>query len=502
MADGVVLNPGTGGATVDTETNAGRANAQMQRVKIVNGAIDTDGGDVTTGNGFPVALDSTNFIFSTVNSTVTQLGAGQTFTGAVESTLNQQTISILLTSDQPGVLTINQYIDAAGVHLASSWVFPVLAGVGFSRAMTANGNYAAMAFQNTGGVGTTTLDLNVAYGTLAATTQLGNGPVSINEVGGVAIPQGGAVPVAVQTPSGGLPVTTQQEQDAQSGEHPFSVMLLGDPSGDFAGVNILEQLIQDGSGFQVNAKIINLPLADANGAAILSDVKAFQVNLPVGATYLIPTDGYQSLQITTQTLAGNVTATNDLKTFSALTGVPLVLGAYVTAIAASLGYWFPCAARYIAITPTTAGTATIYLRNQPWNGSYTTSVPTAAPTVPAGTATNNVTQFAGSAVVNAGIAGMIAVGGNIPVGSVPNAYPVTAGGIDQLGLKRRILVDNFGRQQTQDVGADNQNTGELLLRILRALDIANAQRWQIAAEQGVTLENPFDQRFEDQLFNQ
>jgi len=58
MADGVTLNPGSGGAVIDTETNAGRGNAQMQRVKLVLGAVDTDGGNVSSTNPLPVAIVS------------------------------------------------------------------------------------------------------------------------------------------------------------------------------------------------------------------------------------------------------------------------------------------------------------------------------------------------------------------------------------------------------------------------------------------------------------
>lgn len=51
MADtGVTLNSGSGGATVDTELLATRG-FQVQRVKLVLGAIDTDGGDLATGQG-------------------------------------------------------------------------------------------------------------------------------------------------------------------------------------------------------------------------------------------------------------------------------------------------------------------------------------------------------------------------------------------------------------------------------------------------------------------
>ena len=53
MTDGVTLNPGSGGSVVDTEA-VGLSGSHIQRVKIVTGARDTDGGDVATANGLPV----------------------------------------------------------------------------------------------------------------------------------------------------------------------------------------------------------------------------------------------------------------------------------------------------------------------------------------------------------------------------------------------------------------------------------------------------------------
>src|SRR5208283_765657 len=53
MADGVQLNAGTGPQYVDSESNPFRSGWQMQRVKVVLGGIDQDGGDVTAANPLP-----------------------------------------------------------------------------------------------------------------------------------------------------------------------------------------------------------------------------------------------------------------------------------------------------------------------------------------------------------------------------------------------------------------------------------------------------------------
>lgn len=307
-------------------------------------------------------------------------------------------------------------------------------------------------------------------------------------------------------------VREQAATAAQDPTQPLNVALVGDPSGDFAGISILDQVVQDNSGIGFNVRVINVGKADASGAAIPSDAIPFQINLPAGATYYIDTTGYQSVGITTQTLAANVFGTNDFKTLSALSGTPLVLGAYVTAIAASAGYVFQAAARYVALTATTAGTATIYLRAAPWNASYTTSVPT-------GTAQSNEAQYGGTTVVTGGVAGLPGVGGNVAPGVARTANPVPVAGADSANLTRTVLTDTAGRVQvganatdftgtaaglsiqkstnplvpalqTQDVGAtDGSTLGEVLWQILLELRVLNQQVYLLNS-QGGALDDP------------
>ena len=113
-----------------------------------------------------VALGATNFPLSTLNSSVAQLAPGASFVGTVETVYNEQALSLLLTSDQPGLLTVNQWIDALGTQLAATVSYSIVAGVGFSRALVANGNYFNLVFKNTGSSTTTTLNVNTAFGIL------------------------------------------------------------------------------------------------------------------------------------------------------------------------------------------------------------------------------------------------------------------------------------------------------------------------------------------------
>jgi len=57
----------------------------------------------------------------------------------------------------------------------------------------------------------------------------------------------------------------------------------------------------------------------------------------------------------------------------------------------------------------------------------------------------SLNSISGTAPVNAGVGGTIAVGGNIAVGSAPTLNPITIGGSDLTGLTRRLLTDVSGR---------------------------------------------------------
>lgn len=172
-----VTNPGSGGASFEADTE-GAANWPLTKL---GWGAQGSGQRATLLQPIPFQPAATNFFFSASgqNTSTTQLAAAATFTGTIESTSSQQCISILLTVDQPGTLTVNQFIDGAGTFKTNSYVYNVLAGVPFSENFTANGNYAQVIFKNTGGSTTTTLNLNTAYGTLPAVDNFGNAPMSL-----------------------------------------------------------------------------------------------------------------------------------------------------------------------------------------------------------------------------------------------------------------------------------------------------------------------------------
>lgn len=249
------------------------------------------------------------------------------------------------------------------------------------------------------------------------------------------------------------PINDAQLMGAQTQDQPIFTAIAGDPSGDWNGQNLLELLMDDGQMYSLGTRLTNVA-TDINKALIISDApQPIRFGGVTGYIYTIDTTGYQSLNITTGVgFAANVTTSDELGgVWSALTGTPRVLGTYVSAVAASLGYSFPVVARFIRFTLTSPGTATAYLRSTPWQANYTTSVPT-------GTASNNIAQLAGSAPPSAGVAGVFPVGGNIATGVAPTANPVYVAGIDTGGKTRPILTDTSGRPQGAIIGVDPATT--------------------------------------------
>jgi hypothetical protein len=388
-------------------------------------------GDNAGQLGLAVATVATDFALSTVNSTTTQLAPNASFVGTIETIYFQQNISMLLTSDQPGMLTLNQYIDAAGLQKASSLSYNIQANVGFSRAFVANGNYFNLTFINTGPATTTNLSINTAYGTIPNVTNLGNAPIAINEVNGTAIVAGqskaaSSVPVVIASDQPAVSTTDTTLAAAQTTDGSISTFISGDPNGDFAGVNILEQVVTDGTGLFLNTRLQNPVKTDLNNATVLSDAPPSTILvLAPNQPQIIDTTGYQTV-VFQQTVAAAVTVThsNDGATYSSVLGLPLsaTAGTYsgTTAATANLISAFPVAARYMRFSSATLTNVIIYLRQQPF------------------------ASFAGygNQTVTASVSGTAAVG------ATTAANPVLVGGVDSGALVRRVLTDTAGQLQT------------------------------------------------------
>ena len=233
--------------------------------------------------------------------------------------------------------------------------------------------------------------------------------------------------------------STSQASIAAAGQPtpdaPAAHRIVGNPDGDYAGLDLLEQVIDPNTGLQIQVRLANPPKLDGQGAAVPSDAPApIYLNGAVGSVFLIDTTGYESLNLTSFTSAGTVTTADDPgATFVALSGTNrAIAAAYVTAFTAGGGFSFPAIARYIKITLTTAGYAVAYLRAAPWVAGYATPL------------ASNVSQLNGSAPVTANVAGTLAVGGNVATGVAPTMYPAPIATVDAAGLTRRPLSDATG----------------------------------------------------------
>jgi hypothetical protein len=556
-------------------------------IQDVNGRTVSTLANSGTQTGLATSMVATDFVVSSGNTSSVQLAAGAKFTGAIESIFYYQSISILLASDQNGTLVVNQYIDAAGTQKTTSWSYNIVAGSGFNRSLSGNGNYFNITFTNTGTSATTTFVVHVAYGVIATTTNLGNTATAINEVNGSQLSLGqttsssslpvvlasdqpaiqvaitnpvntvtvanpvntvtvanpvnsvtvlnpvntvtvanpvstvtvanpvtsvgitGSVTVAnpvstvtvanpvnavdvnnvfgqvtianpvttvtvanpvntvtvanpvntvtvanpvntvtvanpVSTVTVANPVTTVAVSNtnlsvtdsilaaAQSTDNPIKVSITGDETGDFAGVNILEQVVSDGTGIAFNTRTLNAPKVDVNNAQIPSDAPpSATLYLGVNVPQMIDTTGYQSV-VFQQTAAVSVTVTqsNDGVNFVAIMGIPTTAsgGAYVssTAATAQAVYAYPISARYMRFQAAAQTSLIVYLRQTPF-ASY------------AGLALPSVVISSGTVTAN--------TQGGTAVGSAPGTNPNLVAGTDYNGLTRRIQTDVNGNSQ-------------------------------------------------------
>jgi hypothetical protein len=193
-----------------------------------NSGVGIDSLTAGTGaNGLMMAQGATNFFVSTLNSSTAQLAAAATFNGTIESVLSAPYASIIIDTDQTGTLVVKQYITSAAGTQVINTTFNIPAkasGNCFGRSFPINGNYFSISYTNTGASATTTLNINVAYGNINATTQLLNLPTSLNEINGTALSLGqvamaSSLPVVIASNQSSIPVAaTLQAGSAIAGK--------------------------------------------------------------------------------------------------------------------------------------------------------------------------------------------------------------------------------------------------------------------------------------------
>jgi len=314
-----------------------------------------------------------------------------------------------------------------------------------------------------------------------------------------------------------LPTQDQTLQGAQSTDNPIKVSITGDESGDFAGVNILEQVVTDGTGLAINTRTLNPPKLDANNAAIPSDAPPSTIlYLGVNSPQTIDTTGYQTVVFQQQAaVAVTVTHSNDGVNFQTVLGVPLsaTAGTFASATAATanLVSAYPVAARYMRFSAAAATSLIVYLRQTPFasyaslgtptvtvgsgavtvSGTVAVGAPATAAPVPLGgadyntntrriqTDTNGNTQVVGQLPVNYQVGTYnVTYGGytqsiNPITATLSSVNPVMVGGTDNTGAARRIQTDMFGALVVRGSSAtpSQQSIEDLLTQILGTLRV-------------------------------
>jgi hypothetical protein len=149
----------------------------------------------------------------------------------------------------------------------------------------------------------------------------------------------------------------------------------------------------------------------------------------VGPIVQLDTTGYGTVILQ---LAGTFTGTvtfqlsNDASTWSNATAWPVAGAAVPVSTATAVGQWIiPAAGRFFRAQITTAGTgqplAVAVLKN--FGAMFPSNIPQ-----------QNVQQIGGTATVTAGVAGMLAVGGNIAEDTAATSNPLICGGVVRTAL--------------------------------------------------------------------
>ncbi len=359
-------------------------------VTAITNALPT-GSNVIGKVGFDTAnnlttWDKTNFTQSVGNSSSSQLAASATFPGAIESGLGHPNLVISIRCDQPFTLTIKQYSDLAGNIAYPDIVYTRLANVGYNDTVTLAGSYFKITLQNTGASTTTNLFLETWLGILPVaqnSTNLGNAPIAINEVGGSAFTLG------QKTSANSIPVISSSD-DFLTGQ-----------SAQTATVNNI------------------LTATSGTSASDISAYRAFNcqvVSTGTAGTFIFEGSNdnvnFQAIPVYNQAL---------------VVRVPIVTA--ITASASSIIYEGSCNFRFLRlriVTTITGGSI------QAFTNLLQTPFGTTSQIVSNGTAANLLTTVSGTVTAN-GVAGTAAhsaaVSGN-PVYTAGKVVPITIAGTD------------------------------------------------------------------------
>lgn len=112
----------------------------------------------------PVQISALLYPQSTLNNSTTNLAAGTSFTGGIETIQQLQAAQVQVYCDQPYRVVVNQYIDLAGTKLSASDTIVRAAGQPLSINVTLPGNYFNVVVTNLGIETTEVFELNTTFG--------------------------------------------------------------------------------------------------------------------------------------------------------------------------------------------------------------------------------------------------------------------------------------------------------------------------------------------------
>lgn len=356
MSDNTTLNSTSGG---DTIRSIDRTSAKTQIVGLDFGGESGPSGEQLVSSTNPLPVSSAGI---STNISLAALGASTSFTNTGFNTLGIQ-LSVVPNGSIVGFFGSNDNVNFAPIEGY---------GNGGTPPMTTVSQPGGWWF-NIGGVHYIQLVCTSYTGPISGVMFATQSAAIVNLATGI----------GQQNSANSLPVVLANDQvifakdlptlSAQTQEQPLFTALTGDPSGDFAGVNLLETLMDTNSSLGINVNISSGLKKDPVGAIFNSDMAGpFTgfANQNGGILLMLDTTGYSSLVIQaygTWSATVVVGMSNDGITWTSSNGMLLGASNATLAIAANGTYIYPCYSKYtkVYISAYTSGEVSViaYLRN-------------------------------------------------------------------------------------------------------------------------------------------
>jgi hypothetical protein len=206
----------------------------------------------------------------------------------------------------------------------------------------------------------------------------------------------------------------------------------------FTAAQLLELAMDKSENMPIQVRLPRDLKQEPDGGLILADMKGPYIwdSLSASQPLIIDCTGYQSILVHKIT-TGIVTPTvsNDGINYVATTATAIATTRPAATILTAAGmYVLPVVSRWLKLTgPASIIQCFVYLSQTPALPLLNTAI--------------DLTFLNGTAPVNAGLAGTLAVGGNIAPGVAPTTNPLLMAGVDanRIPLVRRLLTDTEGK---------------------------------------------------------